>query len=1076
MPLDGIAPELNIPFTPKEIFSPNGVGVKVSADLADEKIGNVIKREKGIQPKVGILVANPKARETQQIIAIICQFNRPVTQDVIDLTHKLCWNFCRSPLLIVIEPTLVRVFSCYERPERQENDSAQLPFEVSEREFSAPKPIYKYNPNAENLSAETKSAIKALQWIELVSGNFFNKEKRHFPREQKADRTLLDNLSSIRKQLKEKGLEYDTIHDLLARIIFIQFLFDRKDSNGTSVISSDYLKGLYTKNKLSVQYQNPEEILRNYDDSYNFFKLLNERFNGDLFPGDKEEAWQDEMSKVKPEHLTLLADFIGGKYVLENGQPSLWKMYSFDTIPLEFISSIYEEFVSQQQHQEKFDGKKKTNVKREKGVYYTKSHLVDFVLDNVLPWDEKVWDLKIIDPSCGSGIFLVKAFQRLVHRWENSLTKKQKESPNFSKQKKEKVIELLKNNLFGVDIDKHAVRVASFSLYLALCDELDPKTLWQEVTFPNLREKQVVARDFFDEDEPLFRHHEEEIRYDRVIGNAPWGRNTIKSSGRAKEWAKNNGWETSYGNIGPLFLPKAASLAKEDAYISLVQPALPILTGQSGKAERFRKRLFEEYKVVEVVNLSDLRFVLFEKAISPPCIITIRPTKPDTTPIQYICPKKRATDEDFRQIIIEPMDVNFVQVNEAIEEPWVWATLMWGNRRDVSLIYNLKNANSVAKATYQKKAFTRQGIIRGNRKKEQEIVFNKPILKESKFPFGTFLVLNNEILEPNKDILVDSQASSDFSSFVFPQMFIKQTWKTKSLRFNSVFVESQSKKGTLCSSSFLNVHSKDINFLKSAAITYKSRLATYFLLLTDGRFAFYRPEPSVESFWKVPIPNIVEKYFAQLESLGKINKITALNKLDNIVLKSLELIESEKILIEDLFDYTLRDFKGKDNSAGRQITTRKSENELKNYCETFFKVINSGFGKDKNLRATIFQEQSNKLPVRMIAIHLNYPEREELIKVDIQTNEKLWELLQNLNETFMKNESENGNIFYQRVVRVYSNENGVPTIYLIKPDRKRYWLRSQALNDADEVSADIVSWFQQQNQIHSQGAKRKKVA
>jgi N-6 DNA Methylase len=1066
MPLDGIA-KLKIPFSSDEIFSPNGVGAKVSAKLASEKIGNVIKREKGVQPKVGILVGNPKAKETQQLIAIICKFDQSVTQDVVDLAHKLCWNFCRSPLLIVIEPLMVRVFSCYQKPERQLNDVNQLPFGEAETEFSAPKPIYKYNP--EKPSSEAKSAIKALQWIELVSGNFFNKEKKYFPREQRADKTLLDNLSSIRKQLKEEGLEYDTIHDLLARIIFIQFLFDRKDSNGTSVISSEYLKGLYVNKKLSAQHQNPEEILRNYNDAYRFFKLLNVRFNGDLFPGDKEEDWQDEMSKVKPKHLELLADFIGGKFILENGLTSFWKMYSFDTIPLEFISSIYEEFVSQQQHQEKNKDSKAKGSNRENGVYYTKSHLVDFMLDNVLPWDEKVWNLKILDPSCGSGIFLVKAFQRLVHRWENSLSITEKKSAEFSKKKKEKVIYLLKNNLFGVDIDKHAVRVASFSLYLALCDELDPKTLWQEVTFPNLREKQVVARDFFDEDEPLFRHHKEEIRYDLIIGNAPWGRNTIKGSQRAKTWAKNNGWETSYGNIGPLFLPKAVSLAKENAYISLVQPALPILTGQSGKAERFRKRLFKEYKVAEVVNLSDLRFVLFEKAISPPCIITIRPFKPDKTPIQYICPKKRATDEDFLQIIIEPMDVNFVQVNEAIEEPWVWVTLMWGNRRDVSLIYNLKNKNNIAKAVSQKKALTRQGIIRGDCKKEEEIIFDKPILKDSNFPLGTFLVLNDETLEPNKNILVDSKASSDFSSFVSSQMFIKQTWKTDSYRFNSIFVESTSESGTLCSSSYLNVHSEDINFLKSATITYKSRLAVYFLLLTDGRFAFYRPEPSVESFWKVPIPSILEKYFGKLESLGKANESKALRKLDNIVLKSLGLNESEKILIEDLFDYTLRDFKGNENSIGRNSTQRKQETDLTDYCKTFFKVINAGFGNDKNLRATIFQETENELPVRMVAIHLDYLLRDELIKTDKCSNEQLWKRLNTLNEKFMQNESENGNIYYQRVVRIYANDDGIPTVYLIKPDQKRYWLKSQALRDADEVSADIVSWFQQQK---SKGAKK----
>jgi type I restriction-modification system DNA methylase subunit len=749
-------------------------------------------------------------------------------------------------------------------------------------------------------------------------------------------------------------------------------------------------------------------------------------------------------------------------------------MYSFDAIPLEFVSSIYEEFVSQQQHQKKSNDTKKHDPKREKGVYYTKSHLVDFILDNILPWDDKNWNLKILDPSCGSGIFLVKAFQRLVYRWENSLPQKTKKALTFSKQKKEKIIDLLENNLFGVDIDKHAVRVASFSLYLALCDELDPKTLWQEVTFPNLREKQVVARDFFDEDEPLFRQHKEEIKYDLIIGNAPWGRDTINTSQRAKSWAKNTGWETSYGNIGPLFLPKAASLAKENAYISLVQPALPILTGQSGKSERFRKKLFTDYKVDEIVNLSDLRFVLFEKAVSPPCIITMRPNKPDGSPIQYICPKKRGTDEDYRQIVIEPMDVNFVQLKEAIDEPWIWSSLMWGNRRDSTLIYRLQTMNTVAKVEHQKKALTRQGIKRGNRKNKDESLLNMPILEKPDFPADTFLTLNNDLLPNNKDIFFDGQTSTNFDSFASPQVFIKQTWKAKIGRFVGSFINSKTGAGTISSSSYLNIYSQDCDFLKSLVVISNSKFATYYLLLTDGRFAFYRPDPSVDSFWQIPIPDIKPKVLEKLEKMKK-DRPSALKKLDQIVFDGLKFNESEKLLVEDLFNYTLLDFKGKDNSAGRHSTTRKTEFELKEYCEIFIKVIKAGFGQDKKIRATIFQENDkNHFPIRMIAIHLDTANSNEEINIDKCGDDVFWDRLNKLNESLMENESESGNIFYQRVVRIYSNENGIPTIYFIKPDQKRYWLRSQAVNDADEVAADIVSWFQ--NQIHSKGAKRKKIA
>ena len=59
--------------------------------------------------------------------------------------------------------------------------------------------------------------------------------------------------------------------------------------------------------------------------------------------------------------------------------------------------------------------------------------------------------------------------------------------------------------------------------------------------------------------------------------------------------------------------------------------------------------------------------------------------------------------------------------------------------------------------------------------------------------------------------------------------------------------------------------------------------------------------------------------------------------------------------------------------------------------------------------------------------------------------------------------SDNGGIFYQRVARIYTsttwNGEQVPTVYLVKPDKIRYWTRSMALRDADEVSADIMSGY-----------------
>ena len=146
---------------------------------------------------------------------------------------------------------------------------------------------------------------------------------------------------------------------------------------------------------------------------------------------------------------------------------------------------------------------------------------MDFVLDGVLPWEDNEWDLKVLDPACGSGIFLVKAYQRLIHRWKNA-------NPN---QRIASVVlrSLLERNLCGVDEDSHAVRTASFSLYLAMCDEIDPRHYWTQVRFPSLRNRSLIARDFFDEDAPGVNTVYNAASYDIVVGNAPWGQNSATS-------------------------------------------------------------------------------------------------------------------------------------------------------------------------------------------------------------------------------------------------------------------------------------------------------------------------------------------------------------------------------------------------------------------------------------------------------------------------------------------------------------------------------------------------------------------
>jgi hypothetical protein len=229
------------------------------------------------------------------------------------------------------------------------------------------------------------------------------------------------------------------------------------------------------------------------------------------------------------------------------------------------------------------------------------------------------------------------------------------------------------------------VRVASFSLYLAICDEIDPRHYWQQVRFPVLRGRRLIPGDFFSEDTVGLRTEEDAKRYDIVVGNPPWGKNTASSA--SQEWARHHKWPISYGDIGPLFVAKSAALTKLSGQIALLQPCGTLLFHTSPPAKALRKRLFETFHVEEVVNFSALRFGMFKTASGPAALVTLRPEPPSDKALIYIVPKptENSGDNNYR-IIIDPYDSHELSPEEAASDPIVWTALRWGGRRDVALL------------------------------------------------------------------------------------------------------------------------------------------------------------------------------------------------------------------------------------------------------------------------------------------------------------------------------------------------------------------------------------------------------
>ena len=178
---------------------------------------------------------------------------------------------------------------------------------------------------------------------------------------------------------------------------------------------------------------------------------------------------------------------------------------------------------------------------------------------------------------------------------------------------------------------------------------------------------------------------------------------------------------------------------------------------------------------------------------------------------------------------------------------------------------------------------------------------------------------------------------------------------------------------------------------------------------------------------------------------------------------------AEWALVVDLFNYTLPVFQSAGDSPGRRSTRHGGQGAgegggepiLADYCDYFLRVMDAGFGPASGVSATILREnETPRLPVRVVAVHLDRSSGGSVGYASIGDGRLAEEL--GAFGRWLDGSHEEGGFGYRRVARLYHCEKrkgrDVPTVYIIKPDRIRYWTRSAALRDADEVAADIHAW------------------
>ncbi len=434
-------------------------------------------------------------------------------------------------------------------------------------------------------------------------------------------------------------------------------------------------------------------VLSDKQFAYALFSKLARDFNGDMFPSDP-----DEEDAVTQEHLTKLQSFLEG--AVDQKLRLFFYAYRFDVIPIELISSIYEEFYNSQAGEE-----------NSQGSHYTPPVLVDYVLAQVLTPDRLAHKPRILDPACGSGIFLVEAFRRIVRY--------RVQTHGGKRLSQDQLRGILRDQIAGIDINPGALRIAAFSLYLALLNYQEPPDIQHSKRLPNLvladrpdhQEGQhldiLVAGDAFDVEASL----PSSLRTQRfspncadvVVGNPPWGSPRSGASAspgavaKAQKWCTDHGYATGDNELSQMFIHRSVDLLKPGGIAGLL-----VLTGvlfKEGKKSRaFRTKWLRSVRLSNVTNFAHVRGVFFSgrergaDAVAPFASVVFEKDDEwkDDHRFGYWSAKRTAMAERLRSVVLSRADLRLVSQRSVLMHDDAWKIYWWGGHRDEALIRNLQ--------------------------------------------------------------------------------------------------------------------------------------------------------------------------------------------------------------------------------------------------------------------------------------------------------------------------------------------------------------------------------------------------
>ncbi len=421
----------------------------------------------------------------------------------------------------------------------------------------------------------------------------------------------------------QKISEY--VQKILDRLIFIRTLEDRKIED---VILQPLVREWQEKKSIKAN-----QLLFSLN---KIFRKIDRTYNSGLF----EKCACDFLGeKIEADDNTFV-DVINELYKTKNKGIR----YNFADIPADIFGNIYEQYLG---HIQKEDIKeKKTSKRKSQGIYYTPRYIVNYIIQNTLgkilkdKTPAEVKNLKILDPACGSGSFLITAYQNLIDYWQNQKRKQHKykngKFKDLEKAFKRRNGELLTsaqkmrillNNIFGVDLDGEAAEFAKLNLLLKMVDsQIKLPKLSRNIQEGNslISGGESELKKYFGKNWKDKKPFEWDKKFDVIIGNPPYidSEELVREDKNFRLYCSDK-YDSAKGNwdIFCVFIQRGIDLLKEGGYFGMIIPNKLLSADYADSIREIIKRYsiiaINDYSKVKVFGASVYPIVIIIKKISP---------------------------------------------------------------------------------------------------------------------------------------------------------------------------------------------------------------------------------------------------------------------------------------------------------------------------------------------------------------------------------------------------------------------------------------------------------------------------